>query len=49
MADTYEVAFLMCDAVMPKHGLQAKDMLCYVKIIPNATIGLIDRQNEGYT
>jgi len=48
MADTYDVEFLMCGAGMPKHGLKAKDIVPYVKIIPNSTIGLIDRQNEGY-
>ena len=48
MADTYNVEFLMCGAGMPKHGLKAKDIVSYVKIIPNSTIGLIDRQNEGY-
>lgn len=48
MHDTYDVEFLMCGAGMPKHGLKAKDIVNYVKIIPNSTIGLIDRQNEGY-
>lgn len=48
MADTYDVEFLMCGAGMPKHGLKANDIVSYVKIIPNSTIGLIDRQNEGY-
>jgi len=48
MADTYDVEFLMCGAGMPKHGLKAKDIVSYVKIIPNSTIGLIDRQNDGY-
>lgn len=48
MADTYDVEFLMCGAGMPKHGLKAKDIVNFVKIIPNSTIGLIDRQNEGY-
>ena len=48
MADTYDVEFLMCGAGMPKHGLKAKDIVPYVKIIPNSTIGLIERQNEGY-
>ncbi len=48
MSETYNVEFLMCGAGMPKHGLQAKDIVNYVKIIPNANIGLIDRQNEGY-
>jgi len=48
MADTYDVEFLMCGAGMPKHGLKSKDIVKFVKIIPNSTIGLIDRQNEGY-
>ena len=48
MHDTYDVEFLMCGAGMPKHGLKAKDIVKYVTIIPNSTIGLIDRQNEGY-
>jgi len=48
MSETYDVEFLMCGAGMPKHGLKAKDIVPYVKIIPNSTIGLIDRQNEGY-
>ena len=48
MADTYNVEFLMCEVGMLKHGLKAKDIVSYVKIIPNSTIGLIDRQNEGY-
>jgi len=48
MADTYDVEFLMCGAGMSKHELEAKDIVKFVKIIPNSTIGLIDRQNEGY-
>ena len=48
MSDTYDVEFLMCEVGMLKHGLKAKDIVSYVKIIPNSTIGLIDRQNEGY-
>ena len=48
MSETYDVEFLMCKVGMSKHGLKAKDIVSYVKIIPNSTIGLIDRQNEGY-
>jgi len=48
MSTTYDVEFLMCGAGMVKHELKAKDIVSYVKIIPNSTIGLIDRQNEGY-
>jgi len=48
MVDNYEVEFLMCGAGMPKNSLKAKDIYGFVKIIPNSTIGLIDRQNAGY-
>ena len=48
MSDTYDVEFLMCGAGMSKHDLKAKEIVNFVKIIPNSTIGLIDKQNEGY-
>lgn len=48
MSDTYDVEFLMCGAGMSKHNLKAKEIVNFVKIIPNSTIGLIDKQNEGY-
>lgn len=48
MHQLYHVEFLMCGAGMSKRKLQAKEILKEVTIIPNATIGLIDRQNEGY-
>lgn len=48
MVKIYNVEFLMCGAGMPKHELEAKDVYDFVKIIPNSTIGLIDKQNAGY-
>ncbi|BAF71453.1 DsrE family protein [Sulfurovum sp. NBC37-1] len=48
MMKNYDVEFLMCGAGMSKKKLQAKDIYSFVKIIPNSTIGLIDKQNEGY-
>ncbi len=48
MVKIYDVTFLMCGAGMPKNGLESKDVYSFVKIIPNSTIGLIDKQNEGY-
>ena len=48
MSDTYEVQFLMCGAAMKRNGLEAKDIVGFVKILPNSTIGLIDKQNEGF-
>ncbi len=48
MADTYDVTFFICAVGMTKHGLKAKDIVKFVTIIPNSTIALIDKQNEGY-
>jgi len=48
LADTYEVEFLMCGAAMKRNELEANDIVEFVKIIPNSTIGIVDRQNAGY-
>jgi len=48
MFSNYEVEFLMCKAAMKKNNLTAKDIVKFVKLIPNSTIGLINKQNEGY-
>ncbi len=48
MVKNYDVEFLMCGAAMPRNKLKTKDIYNFVKIIPNSTIGLIDRQNTGY-
>ena len=45
---TYEIEFLMCEASLPKNKLLEKDIYKFVKMVPNSTIGLIDKQNEGY-
>ena len=48
LANTYDVEFLVCGVGLRKHGLVKKDIYDFVKIIPTSTIGLIDKQNEGY-
>ena len=48
MSDTYDVEFIMCKAAMKKNKLEPKDIVTFVKLVPNSTIGLIDKQNEGY-
>ena len=48
MEDTYDVEFLMCGAGMKKNKLTKKDIVPFVTIIPNSTIGLIKKQNNGY-
>ncbi len=48
LAKTYNVQFLVCGVGLRKHGLAKKDVYDFVKVIPNASIGLIDKQNAGY-
>lgn len=48
LSDTYDVEFLMCASGMKKHGLDKSKILDFVKTVPNAAIGLIDKQNDGY-
>jgi len=48
MVENYDVVFLMCKAGMQKRELKSTDIYKFVTIIPNSTIGLIDKQNEGY-
>lgn len=46
--DIYGVEFLMCEANMRKAKLTEKDIYPFVKLVPSSTMGLIDKQNEGY-
>lgn len=48
MSGNYEVEFLICGVGMKKHALEKNDLYDFVHIIKNASIGLIDRQSEGY-
>lgn len=48
MSNTYDVEFLMCESGMKKNRLNEKDIVSFVKIVPTSTIGLIDKQNEGF-
>jgi intracellular sulfur oxidation DsrE/DsrF family protein len=48
MFSNYAVEFLMCKAAMKRNKLEPKDIVKFVKLIPNSTIGLIDKQNERY-
>ncbi|MDD5159055.1 MAG: DsrE family protein [Sulfuricurvum sp.] len=48
MADTYEVEFLMCEATMRALKIDKSNVYDYVKLTPNSTIGLIDKQNEHF-
>jgi len=46
--EIYGVEFLMCEANMKKAKLSQKDIYPFVKLVPSSTMGLIEKQNEGY-
>ncbi|WP_345979668.1 DsrE family protein [Sulfurimonas sp. HSL3-2] len=48
LVETYDVEFLMCNAGMKSKNIKKENIFSFVKIVPNSTIGLIDKQNEGY-
>lgn len=48
MADTYEVEFLICEAGMRTLKINKENIYSYVKLTPNSTIGLIDKQSAGF-
>lgn len=48
LVDTYDVEFLMCNAGMQSQKIKKENIYNFVKIVPNSTIGLIDKQNEGF-
>lgn len=48
LSELYDVEFLMCGFGMKKHKIQKNQIVEYVKVVKNATVGLIDKQNQGY-
>jgi len=48
MAEIYGVEFLMCEIGMRKLKIDKKSLYKFIKLVPNSTIGLIDKQNEGF-
>lgn len=48
MAETYEVEFLICAVGMKGLKIEESTLYDFVKVVPNSTIGLIDKQNEGF-
>ncbi len=48
MSENYGVTFLMCRSGMAANKLDEKDIYPFVEIVPNSTIGLIDKQEEGF-
>jgi len=48
LVSTYKVELLMCKQGMEARKIAKDNVLDVVKSIPNAMIGLIDAQNDGY-
>jgi intracellular sulfur oxidation DsrE/DsrF family protein len=48
MATTYEVSFLMCDSGRVSNKIKKNEIYDFVTMVPNAAIGLIDKQHEGF-
>jgi len=48
LAEMYDVEFLMCNNRRKSLGMKKENLYTFVKLVPNATVGLIDKQNEGY-
>ena len=48
LADSYNVVFYICKIGLKRHNIKESNVLNFVHIIPNSTIGLIDKQNDGY-
>jgi len=46
--ENYGVIFQICKVGMEKRKIDPKTLYPFVTIIPNATIGLIDAQHNGY-
>jgi len=48
LSRNYHVTFLMCESGMKQHDVSQETIYPFVTTVANSTIGLIDKQNEGY-
>ena len=48
MSQNYEVEFLICEIGMRGLKIAESTLYDFVEVIPSSTIGLIDKQNEGF-
>ncbi|MBA1438633.1 MAG: DsrE family protein [Epsilonproteobacteria bacterium] len=48
MSEIYDVSFMICNIGMKRLKIDQKKLIATIKVLPNAAIGLIDKQNEGY-
>lgn len=48
LVSNYHVEFLMCSSGMSKINLAKEQIYPFIQFVPNAAIGLIDKQNSGF-
>jgi len=48
LAENYEVEFLMCAVGVKNKEINPNNIYPFVTLVANSTIGLIDKQSEGY-
>ena len=48
LSEIYDVEFNICEVGLKNRKIQKKSLASFVKIIPNAAITLIDKQNNGF-
>jgi len=48
LAEMYDVVFLICEVGMKKHHIMKENIVESVQVIATSTVGLIDKQNEGF-
>lgn len=46
--ENYQIHFFMCEATMKKLNIDPKNVYDFVALTANSTVGLIDKQNDGY-
>lgn len=46
--NTYKVSYFMCESGMKKKKIVKESLYDFVTLVPTSTIGLIEKQNEGY-
>ena len=48
LANYYEVEFLICHTGIKHRKIKESNLYSFIKLTPNASIGLIDKQNDGF-
>ena len=46
--NTYKVSYFMCESGMKRNKILKENVYDFVTLVPTSTIGLIEKQNEGY-